>query len=135
MNNDESLSVKATDEPISGSNPLPPEKKLLKFPNLPKAELGKIAKDIAGNLIYTSNHLRDPNLIGNVFMPIILGGLSGYTQEQIADIGFVYEYYDQAGNSSINGCPIFFSCRIVSKHDAKIIWEKVKKIQKVLNEI
>ena len=133
--NDESLSVKATDEPISGSNPSPSEKKLLKFPNMPKAELSQVAKDIAGNLIFTSNHLSDPNLIGNVFMPLILGGLSSYSEDQIKDIGFVYEYYKEAGQMSINGNPIFFSCRIVSKHDAKIIWEKVKKIQKVLKDI
>ena len=37
----------------------------------------------------------------------------------IKNIGMVYEYYIEAGPTSMNGYPIFYSCKIVSIEDAR----------------
>jgi hypothetical protein len=105
------------------------------FPNLEKEVLSQLAKDIAQDKIFISDYLRDPNLIGSVFMPLVLGALQNYSEEEVKDIGFVYEYYDKAMNMSINGYPIFSSCGFVSKADAGRIREKVKQIKKVIEEL
>jgi hypothetical protein len=39
------------------------------------------------------------------------------------EIGLIYEYLDKAGPRCINGCPIFMSCRIMSKSDADRMWK------------
>lgn len=112
-------------------------KKTVRFPSLKKSEVSKLAKDIAMDKVFCSFFITEDqqnNLLGMVFMPLLLGGLSHFTKEQIDDIGFVYEYYDKAGPRSINGKPIFFSCGFVSKADAKRIRNKADKIRKLLDE-
>ena len=37
--------------------------------------------------------------------------------EYINNIGMIYEYYTEAGPRGINGNPIFYSCRFLSKSD------------------
>ena len=39
------------------------------------------------------------------------------------NIGMLYESYDKAGPRSINGFPMFFSCKIVSSEDTKKFWD------------
>lgn len=106
-------------------------------PNRTNEELTQIAKDIVGNLIFTSNHLRESEtrMIPQIFMPIIFGTFAESTKEYIDDIGLIFEYYSKAGPTSINGLPVFFSCSYISRHDAAIVGEKVKKIQDMLKEI
>lgn len=108
-----------------------------KFPSLKKSELSKLSKDIALDKVFCSFYIpesQQKNLLGMVFMPLLLGATSDMSKEQIDDIGFVYEYYDKSGPRSINGYPIFFSCGFVSKTDAKRIMNKVSKIKKAINE-
>ena len=107
----------------------------LRYPNMPKEILDRLAKDIATDKVFCSTSLRDPNLIGSVFMPLLFGALKDLTKAQIEDIGFICEYYDKAGPMSVNGYPTFFSCCIVSKADARRIDGKVKRIRKMLKEI
>ena len=97
--------------------------------------LSKLAKDIAMNLVFTDRHIRNDRDLGMVFMPLILGAFADATDEYKNDIGLIYEYYDKAGPRSINGYPIFFSLAFVSKKDAKIVWEKVEKIQKIMEDV
>ena len=133
---DESISVEAADIPMSTDvKPPTTDKTKLRFPNMQKKELAQVAKDIVANKIFTSNHLRDKSLLSNVFMPLIFGATSEYSKEQIDDIGMIYADYKDSGPSSINGYPIFWACRFVSKHDSKIIWDKVEKIEKLLKDV
>lgn len=112
--------------------------KKLKFPNMSKEELSQLAKDIAMDKVFCSCFMSDHELnnIGMVFMPLALGALADMPKEMVDDIGFVYEYYTEARTGRcINGMPIFFSCRMVSKADARRIGEKVKEIKKVMESI
>lgn len=108
------------------------------IPSLPEQEITQLAKDIAMNLVFTSDHIRREewdNILGMVFMPIVLGAFSEYSEEARKDIGMVYEYYDKAGPRSINGYPIFFSFRVVNVKDRLAVWEKHEKIQEALKSV
>ena len=108
------------------------------IPSLSEEALTQLAKDIATNLVFTSDHIRREewdNILGMVFMSIVLGAFSDYTEEARKDIGMIYEYYDKAGPRSINGYPTFFSFRILNVKDRLIVWEKVEKIRKALEAV
>ena len=113
------------------------DKKLnkIKFRSLKKIEISKLAKDIAMDKVFCSFFVPETeqkNLLGMIFMPILFGATKDYSEEEIKDIGFIYEYYDKAGPRGINGYPIFFSCGFVSKTDARKILDKVVKIKKMI---
>lgn len=108
------------------------------IPSQSEESLTQLAKDIATNLVFTSDHIRREewdNILGMVFMPIALGAFSDYSEEARKDIGMVYEYWDKAGPRSINGYPIFFSFAIVNVKDRLFVWEKVEKIRKALDAV
>jgi len=107
----------------------------LTFPDVPAEQLSQIAKDIAANLIYTDRHLNEKSIIGSVFMPLLFGALNDVSKEDKERIGMIYEYYDQSLPRSINGQPIFMSCRFLNKNDTEVVWEKVQKIQKAIEGI
>lgn len=102
-----------------------------KFPSMADEDLKVVARDILEQKIFTSNHIReyDMHMLGSIFIPMIFGGAD---QIDLEDLGIIYEYYDEAGPSSINGYPIFFSCRMMSKADSKRMWayhEKLKEMR------
>jgi len=108
------------------------------IPSQSEEFLTQLAKDIAMNLVFTSDHVNREqwdNLLGMIFMPVVLGAFSDYTEEARKDIGMIYEYWDKAGPRSINGYPIFFSFAIVNVKDRLFVWEKVEKIRKVLEAV
>lgn len=107
------------------------------IPNQTPEDLSKLAKDIATNLVFTDRHIRENDLqnLSMIFMPIIFGAFANNTEEYRKDVGMIYEYYSQAGPTSINGYPIFFSMQYINIHDAKIVWEKVEKIREVLEAV
>ena len=108
------------------------------IPSLSEQELSQLAKDIAMNLVFTSNHIRGYDVsstIGMVFMPVLFGAFSDMTEEARKDIGMLYEYYDKAGPRAVNGYPIFWSFRILNAKDRKVVWEKYDKIQEALKSV
>lgn len=108
------------------------------IPSLTEEFLTQLAKDIAMNLVFTSDQIHRnewDNILGMVFMPIVLGAFSDYSEEARKDIGMIYEYYAKAGPRSINGYPIFFSFSIVNVKDRQFVWEKVEKIRKALESV
>ena len=95
----------------------------------------QIIKDIIDNKIFLSSYVRDTGSLSMVFMPIALGAFHNYTEEQVNDIGQFYEYYDQASPRCINGYPIFFSVRVISKKDWQIILNTLKDMVKTLESM
>lgn len=55
-------------------------------------------------------------------MPIPFGAFSDFSEEDLKDIGLLYEYLDAQGPRSINGYPSFSSLRLMSKSD----WERAR---------
>lgn len=106
------------------------------IPSKPVEDLTKLARDIQANLVFTDRHCRNPDLLPQLFLPICLGGLENFTEEQRNDIGMLYEYEDQRPPGHyLNGYPVFASVKLLSQADAKVVWEKVSEIQKAVDAI
>lgn len=67
--------------------------------------------------VFTSEHCNSPDDIRRVFMVVGLGGLSNIPQEQLQNVGILWEWLDKAGPRSINGMPMFLSVRLMHKED------------------
>ncbi len=46
-----------------------------------------------------------------------------FKEKQLTSIGLVYEYLTEAGPTSVNGCPVFFSLRLLNKVDTEKMFE------------
>lgn len=105
------------------------DKKPAALPRLSDDELREFIDAFVSGRIFTSNHVPEGHgdLIAMVFMPIAFGAVTPETAEEI---GLVYEYLDKAGPRSINGMPIFFSCRLLHKKD----WERALPVLKAEHE-
>lgn len=108
--------------------PVPPQISA-KIPNRLDDDLRKFAMDYVENCIFTSANVQNKNDLGMVFMVLLLGAFKGYSEEEINDIGLIFEYTDKAGPRCINGMPIFLSCQFLNQHDAKLFWQYVGLLQ------
>ena len=104
-------------------------------------DLKKIAKDLFNGDIYTDRHCREYEILQR-FLPLIFmapGKSSSsdtsekrddviyeiiereieekYYKEFVSRIGLIFEYLDKCGPTSLNGGPVFFSCRFLTKED------------------
>ena len=92
----------------------------LDLPRMSDDALRKLILDFVDGRIFTSVHIPSnqmQSMLSMVFMPLALGALHKVHPDSLANIGLIYEYLDQAAPRSINGMPIFFSCRMVHKDD------------------
>lgn len=98
----------------------------LKLPRKTDEELRAFVLDFLANRFFTSAHLREneQDLLGMVFMPIAMGGLSQYNPDSLKDIGLLYEDYAKSLPRSINGKPCFLSVQLLHRLD----WEKARKV-------
>jgi len=126
-------------------------------------ELKEIAKDLYHNKIFSNLHIdaRNSVSLASVFMPLMfMGGVNwgtdetreskiirllledkeaGYNERHNAwvnEIGFIYEYYGKEAPRCINGMPMFYSCHLLSKTDAKRMLEfhdRYKELQDNIN--
>lgn len=104
---------------------------------LTSEEISQLAKDIHAGRVFTNYHIRGHlrEMVGSVFMPIVLGAFQDVSEEDKSNIGMIYEYMDRAGPLSVNGMPTFFSLQLCSKEDTYLVWEKVKKIEEILSAV
>ena len=86
-------------------------------------ELKQIAVDLFDGKIFTDRHCRSEREVTSSFMIISLGGLSKMSKKRREDIGMIYEYLSDAAPVSMNGNPVFFSMRILTKNETKKMFE------------
>lgn len=87
------------------------------LPRYSDQELREFVLGVCDGHAFTSMDIKDPNLLGTVFMPLALGALSDMPKDQIEDIGCVWEWRSQAMPMGINGMPMFPSCRLMGRAD------------------
>lgn len=85
---------------------------------LPDKELRELAMDLFKGNVFTSGMLpaHHPYICSMVFMPLALGGTPAKRYHK--QIGMIYAYTDgrdKRAPRSINGYPIFLSCRFLLK--------------------
>jgi hypothetical protein len=98
------------------------KKKTKKIPSMTEDEIKNFAKAVFRNEVFISQQIKatDMHLLSSIFMALALGGLAGFTEKALDDIGTIWEYYNKAGLRAINGYPMFMSCRIMNMAD----WDK-----------
>lgn len=101
-----------------------------RIPRMPRKDLAEFVMAFCDGKVYTSVHLH-PNEVGNliqmVFLPLAMGALANVPKSSVNDIGLVWEYIDRAGPRSINGHPMFFSCRLMHKLDWEIAIKAIRR--------
>ena len=86
--------------------------------SLPKNELKDFVMGLVDGRIFTSSMLSEPELVRNVFLPLIAIDFSTWSKEDFNNLGVIWSYYgEQQAPTYINGNPIFFSCRFMCKDD------------------
>lgn len=76
---------------------------------------------VSGN-VFTHLHISKPVEIGMVFLPLHFG-MVGRAHFELDNIGVIYEYMTLATRRSINGMPIFTTCKFLNQND----WERCRK--------
>lgn len=91
-------------------------------------DLRQLALDIAEGKVFTNQDCPQ-ELLGACFMVVGLGGFAGWTQEELATVGLMYEYYSRAMGGGINGYPVFSSCQFVHSSQMQQIVDLVTQAQ------
>ena len=84
-----------------------------------EGELQKFVADSLVGRIWTSALLEKREDPATVWLPILFGAFSGWTEEDRRQIGVVWEYTDKALPRSPNGLPMFPSMRVMHIDDWK----------------
>lgn len=106
-----------------------------KYIQMSDQDIKKLAEDMYKGLVFTDRHIENKEDIVRVFMPIILAGESIISELRKNSPGMIYEYMDKAVPMGINGMPIFFSFRIISKEDTKKVFDYYYKIKNAIEYI
>lgn len=83
-------------------------------------ELKQLAIDIVAGKVFTSAAIHESELksiLPSVFMSIAFMGTRQREEFQKDDIQFIYEYVNKAEQRSVNGYPIFMTCRMLNRED------------------
>lgn len=100
-------------------------------------ELKDIALKIFKNEIFTSLqvHEGDSNLLGSIFMPVLLGDepLEIYIKRN--NFYAVFAYMSNCMPRFVNGYPMFSACSFLTKEETRIVMEKYEKIKEALSGI
>lgn len=96
------------------------------LPRMAKEDLVKFVEEyVDGSKIFTSADIPDKQqaqMLPMVFLPLAIGALAKWEEEDFKQIGLFWAYYHEAGPRSINGYPCFFSMRMMHIED----WEKAR---------
>jgi len=100
-------------------------------------DINALAGEICRGGVFTSNHIRkeDIGMLPVIFIPLVFACPKLIEELRKEDMGMIYEYISEAGPSSVNGYPSFFSLHIVSQEDANRVWEKYAQIKKAVEGV
>jgi len=87
-----------------------------RFARMTDDELRAFVLGVCDGRIFTSSDVPG-YLLGSVFMPIVLGAFAGWSEDDVQQVGLLWEYLHEAGPLSVNGMPTFFSCRVMHCDD------------------
>ena len=123
------MSIEIMDEGEATSEP--------KHKPLTDAQVSEIAKDLYSGHIFGSWQIpkHSENMIGMIFMVLLF--LDDITTKQMLNDGavHVYEYIKEAGPTSVNGYPCFYSCRMITTEDLNRVLAKAQQIKEVMDKL
>lgn len=99
-------------------------------------ELKQIAVDLYSNNIFSSAHMEgEEENIKLHFTPLCFLNEEQLKEMEEKDIVFIYEYVSEAGPQSLDGKPVFFSFRSLSRKEAVIMFEYYEKLCNTIEKI
>jgi len=94
-------------------------------------DLWEIAKGLYKGELYHSQGM-DGDTMAMVFLPIGLGALKDFTEEEVKDIGLVYApMKSRCSTMGIDGHPIFSTAILVHRKDIPLLNKMVQKLEKM----
>ena len=94
-----------------------------KIPNRTDQDVRQLASDLLNGKLFTDRHLKSPEQVRMVFLPIALGAFNEWTEEEFEQIGMIYEHMHEAGPVAVNGKPSFFSVKLLNIHDTELLFK------------
>ena len=96
-------------------------------------ELETFIQDFLDDKIFTSAHIHPDKvaqLLGLIFVPIGLGALKAYTEEEARNIGVIFEYKHLAKpEPSPLGTPIFITANVLHIEDWRTVARRVTEVR------
>ena len=105
------------------------------FAPLTDKEIADIANDLYRGMIFTDRHIQRPEDVASVFMPLIFMKENDIKKLKADPPGMIYEYFSEAMPRSINGMPMFMSCRMISIKDTKKVMDIYKRIKQAVESV
>ena len=97
-------------------------------------EIKHIAKELWAGQIFCDRQCRTPQDVMSVFMVLALSGPEIIENMKNNEIDFIYEFMSAAGPRSVNGYPIFMSCRYLDKEDVQRMFKEHERICEFFGE-
>lgn len=107
------------------------------IPSRPLEEIGKLANDFLAGQIFTDRQI-PPECgldLGDVFMPLMFLDEKQHEELKADSPGMLFEYMNEAGPRSVNGCPVFMSVQYLSKEDFMKFRDIVKALQAAKDKV
>lgn len=101
-------------------------------PRMTRDELVAFVHAFCDGRVYTSSdatRVGGSSSLAMVFMPYAFGTFDGWTEQEMEEIGLLWETLDKAGPRAINGCPMFTSMHIMHRLDVEIAKKAIEKEQ------
>ena len=92
-------------------------------------EIRMLAADIVDGKVFTDRHITKKDDVVMCFMILVL--MDEKTRDSLKDVGLIYEYIAEAGPTSVNGMPTFFSMRVVHKDDIPELDMQIKRYREL----
>ena len=98
-------------------------------PRMTNADIKDIVRGIISGHLFVGSQV-PPDLLPSVFMPLLFAEKNQIDWDHV---GNIIEDISKAGPRSINGYPMFMSCRLIHKDDWAVIADRVLAAQAAIN--
>ncbi len=95
-------------------------KRIFSYENMTEDELRSLAKDIFRGSIFTSDQCPS-DMLGSVFMITVFLDDAVRAEWTLRDVTMLFEDVSKSAKMSVNGYPVFFSCRSINREEHVIL--------------
>ena len=98
-----------------------------------REELKKLAIDIVEGRVFGTWNIssEEKNLIPMIFLPLNFIDERQFRRLKSRKIVHAYEHLDRAGPRTVNGYPIFFSCKFLTRKDWKRVVRYIRRYKRM----
>lgn len=97
-------------------------------------QIDELAKRIYRGEVFTSDQLKNPGLLGMVFLPLAFMGEEAKAKMAEEKPAMFWAPMSAAFPRSINGYPMFGEVHLVNEEDRQKVWARVKEIEELLGD-